>query len=148
MAQGSIPQFDIIVGDFSFLEDWDDRYKYLIDLGRHLPPYPDDARDETHRIRGCASQVWMTHQATADDGSIHIYADSDAHIVRGLIALLLSLYSGKTRPEISAIDPAEALAPLDLRDHLTPQRSNGFASMIKAIQAIANTPSGRAANDD
>lgn len=127
--------FDDIRADFEFLEDWDDRYKYLIDLGRDLAPYPEQFRDDAHKVRGCASQVWL--HATRDDGVITFRGDSDAHIVKGLVALLIALYSGKSGDEISATDPAAALGSFDLENHLTPQRSNGLHSMVKRIREIA-----------
>ncbi len=127
--------FDDIVADFSFLDDWDDRYKYLIDLGRSLPPYPEEERDDAHKVRGCSSQVWL-HSAI-EDGRLKLTGDSDAHIVKGLVAVLLSLYAGKTPQGILGVDPEAALAPLDLASHLTPQRSNGLASMIGRIRAVA-----------
>lgn len=127
--------FDDIVADFAFLDDWDDRYKYLIDLGRALPPYPEEKRDDARKVRGCASQVWLDPRRV--DGRIEFAGDSDAHIVKGLVAVLLALYSGRTPGEILKVDAAAALAPLDLAAHLTPQRSNGLASMVKRIRAIA-----------
>ncbi|HBK92869.1 MAG TPA: cysteine desulfuration protein SufE [Parvularcula sp.] len=127
--------FDDILADFAFLDDWDDRYKYLIDLGRALPPYPEERRDDAHKVRGCASQVWL--DAQMENGVLHFRGDSDAHIVKGLVGVLLALYSGKTPDEIVATDAARALAPLDLSAHLTPQRSNGLASMAARIRAIA-----------
>ena len=127
--------FDDIAADFAFLDEWDDRYKYLIDLGRNLAPYPDEFRDEAHKVRGCASQVWL-HEIR-DGDTINLLGDSDAHIVKGLVALLLALYSGKTATEILAINPDEKLAAFDLEGHLTPQRSNGLHSMIKRIRDIA-----------
>ncbi len=127
--------FEDIKSDFAFLDDWDDRYKYLIDLGRDLAPYPDAHRDEAHKVRGCASQVWF--HAADKDGRLLFEGDSDAHIVKGLVALLFALYSGKTPAEMLAIDPQEALAPFDLDGHLTPQRSNGLHSMVARIRAIA-----------
>ncbi|MEO1250882.1 MAG: SufE family protein [Pseudomonadota bacterium] len=127
--------FDDIRADFEFLDEWDDRYKYLIDLGRNLAPYPEAHRDEAHKVRGCASQVWL--HAARKNGAISFAGDSDAHIVKGLVALLLALYSGKSADDILATDPQAALAPFDLQDHLTPQRSNGLASMIKRIREIA-----------
>ncbi|MAW80162.1 MAG: cysteine desulfuration protein SufE [Parvularcula sp.] len=127
--------FDDIAGDFAFLDEWDDRYKYLIDLGRNLEPYPEEHRDEAHKVRGCASQVWL--HASEDGDAIVLKGDSDAHIVKGLVALLIALYSGKSSQEIMAVDPQAALAPFDLEGHLTPQRSNGLASMIKRIREIA-----------
>ncbi len=129
--------FDDIAGDFAFLDEWDDRYKYLIDLGRNLEPYPEAVRDEAHKVRGCASQVWL--DAERDGDAITLKGDSDAHIVKGLVALLIALYSGKSAEDILAIDPEAALAPFDLKDHLTPQRSNGLYSMIKRIRAIAES---------
>lgn len=132
--------FDDIRGDFEFLDEWDDRYKYIIDLGRALPPYPDDYRDDAHKVRGCASQVWL-HAARRDDGRIALEGDSDAHIVKGLVALLIALYAGKSANEMRDLDAEAALAPFDLQDHLTPQRSNGLHSMIKRIRAIAEAES-------
>ncbi|MBI1391737.1 MAG: cysteine desulfuration protein SufE [Alphaproteobacteria bacterium] len=136
--------FDDIVSDFAFLDDWDDRYKYLIDLGRALYPYPEDARDEAHKVKGCASQVWLAPRidGAGPDALISFRGDSDAHIVKGLVAVLLALYSGKRADEIAAIDAAEALAPLDLSGHLTPQRSNGLAAMATRIRAIAEAAKG------
>lgn len=132
-----MPGFDEILADFAFLDDWDDRYKYLIDLGRALPRYPDEKRDDAHKVRGCASQVWL--DAAFQDGRIVLAGDSDAHIVKGLVAVLLALYSGKTAEEILGVDASAALAPLDLSAHLTPQRSNGLASMTARIRAIAGS---------
>ncbi len=127
--------FDDIRADFEFLDEWDDRYKYLIDLGRNLETYPEEHRNEAHKVRGCASQVWLHN---VEDGERLIFwGDSDAHIVKGLVALLISLYSSKTPAEILEIDPEAALAPFDLKDHLTPQRSNGLHSMVTRIRAIA-----------
>ncbi|GJL91312.1 SufE family protein [Hyphococcus sp.] len=131
-----MPSFDDIASDFTFLDEWDERYKYLIDLGRDLAPYPEEFRDEAHKVRGCASQVWLHPAGT--NGVIRFAGDSDAHIVKGLVALLLALYSDKTSSEILEIDPEAALAPFDLTDHLTPQRSNGLHSMIKRIRDIAS----------
>lgn len=132
-------RFDDIAADFAFLDDWDERYKYLIDLGRTLPPYPENRRDDAHKVRGCASQVWLHAAPAYEDGRrvIRFEGDSDAHIVKGLAALLIALYSGKTPAEILNIDAKAALAPFDLDGHLTPQRSNGVASMIRRIGEIA-----------
>lgn len=127
--------FEQIRDDFEFLDEWDDRYKYLIDLGRSLAPYPEEFRDEDHKVRGCASQVWL--HASFEDSAIKLLGDSDAHIVKGLVALLLALYSDKSAKDILEINPEDALAPFDLKDHLTPQRSNGLHSMVNRIRAIA-----------
>ena len=132
---GPMPSFDDILADFVFLDDWDERYKYLIDLGRALPPYPEEKRDEAHKVKGCASQVWL--DPSWEDGRLLLRGDSDAHIVKGLVAVLLALYSGKTAGEILGLSAAAALGPLDLAAHLTPQRSNGLASMAARIRAIA-----------
>lgn len=129
--------FDDIVADFAFLDDWDDRYKYLIDLGRTLPPYPEEKRDEAHKVRGCASQVWL--DPCERDGRLSFAGDSDASIVKGLVALMLALYSEKTPQDILALDAEASLAPLDLAAHLTPQRSNGLASMVARIRAMATS---------
>ncbi|MEO0695198.1 MAG: SufE family protein [Pseudomonadota bacterium] len=131
--------FDDILADFAFLDDWDDRYKYLIDLGRSLDPYPDEARTEEFKVKGCASQVWLLPavEGNGSEAVIRLQGDSDAHIVKGLVAVLLSLFSGKTARAINDMDPQEAIAPLDLAGHLTPQRSNGLASMVTRIKEIA-----------
>ncbi len=127
--------FETIRADFAFLDDWDERYKYLIDLGRSLAPYPDALRDEAHKVKGCASQVWL--HADRENGALAFQGDSDAHIVKGLVALLIALYSGKSPADIAGLDPAAALKPFDLENHLTPQRSNGLHAMVKRIRAMA-----------
>lgn len=128
-------KFDAIADDFAFLEEWDDRYKYLIDLGRSLEPYPEEYRDDAHKVRGCASQVWL--HADVSDGGVELQGDSDAHIVKGLVALLIALYSGQPASDMLNLDPEAALQPFDLSAHLTPQRSNGLHAMITRIRAIA-----------
>jgi cysteine desulfuration protein SufE len=132
--------FQEIVGDFTFLDDWEDRYKYLIDLGRRLEPFPEYLRDAAHKVKGCASQVWLDVERRHDDRETRYFlrGDSDAHIVKGLVALLIALYSGRTAAEIRSIDAAKALEPLDLQSNLTPQRSNGLASMIRRIGELAS----------
>lgn len=131
---------DEIIDNFEFLDQWDDRYRYIIELGRTLPELPDDARTEANKVRGCASQVWMTTDARADgaDGPVlDFQGDSDAHIVRGLIAILFALYSGKPARAIVATDAQSLFEKLGLREHLTPQRSNGFRAMVERIQSDA-----------
>lgn len=140
-----MPRFEDIVADFAFLEEWDERYKYLIDLGRALAPYPEERRDEAHKVRGCASQVWLAHEFAGADGRLAFRGDSDAHIVKGLIAVLLALYADKTPREIALTDARAALGPLDLDGHLTPQRSNGLVSMVKRIDEIAAEAAGEVA---
>ncbi|MEM9705788.1 MAG: SufE family protein [Pseudomonadota bacterium] len=129
-------EFQTILDDFEFLDDWDDRYKYLIDLGRALPPFPEQNRNDDFKVRGCASQVWLV--AETDGETLKLQGDSDAHIVKGLVAVLLALFDGKKLSEAKGLDVQAALAPLDLADHLTPQRSNGLAAMIKRIGEISN----------
>jgi cysteine desulfuration protein SufE len=131
-----------IVENFSLLDEWDDRYRYLIELGRALPVLPESERTEANKVRGCASQVWLaTHVAPngADGPVLTFDGDSDAHIVRGLIAVLFALYSGKHARVILANDAITLFEQLGLRDHLTPQRSNGFRAMVDRIRKDANT---------
>jgi cysteine desulfuration protein SufE len=131
---------DDIFADFDFLDDWEDRYRYVIDLGRDLKPYPEDARDAAHKVRGCVSQVWLKSTLNDDaDPVIELVGDSDAHIVRGLVAIMMVLYSGKRASEIMAIDPEAVLKKLGLDEHLTPQRSNGLRAMIGRIRNEAQT---------
>ncbi len=126
---------DDIIADFDFLDDWEDRYRYVIDLGRDLKPYPDSARDALHKVRGCVSQVWLKSTLSDDaDPVIDYVGDSDAHIVRGLVAIMMVLYSGKRASEILAINPEAILKKLGLDEHLTPQRSNGLRAMIGRIR--------------
>ena len=138
MAQSSI---DAIIENFDLLEEWDDRYRYLIELGRTLPPLPETARNDVNKVRGCASQVWLDTavKPNGSTGPVLTFAgDSDAHIVRGLIAILFALYSGKGAKHILATDAVALFEKLGLRDHLTPQRSNGFRSMVDRILRDAN----------
>jgi cysteine desulfuration protein SufE len=131
---------DEIIGNFSVLDDWDDRYRYLIELGRELPALPDTAHSESNKVQGCASQVWLdtTVRPNGSGGPVLTFAgDSDAHIVRGLIAILFAIYSGKSAREILSIDALELFEGMGLREHLTPQRSNGFRSMVDRIRADA-----------
>ena len=127
--------------DFELLDDWEDRYRYIIELGRALPAFPDAFRTEATKVRGCASQVWLVSETRpAANGSgpiLHFQGDSDAHIVRGLIAILFALYQDKPATEILALEPETAFAALGLKEHLTPQRSNGLASMVARIRADA-----------
>jgi cysteine desulfuration protein SufE len=126
-----------ILADFQLLDEWEDRYRYVIDLGRALPPLPEAARTEANRVRGCASQVWLATEVNgATDGAVRrliFKGDSDAHIVRGLIAILFAIYSGRCADEIVRTDAQGVFRRLGLAEHLTPQRSNGFASMVERI---------------
>jgi len=130
-----------ILADFQLLDDWEDRYRYVIELGRALPPLPEAARTEANKVRGCASQVWLATEvngATAGAAPrLSFKGDSDAHIVRGLIAILFAIYSGRCADEIVRIDVEVVFRRLELAEHLTPQRSNGFASMVERIRSDA-----------
>jgi cysteine desulfuration protein SufE len=139
---------DEITENFSFLDDWDDRYRYVIDLGRTLAPLPDAARVDANKVQGCASQVWLTTQVEPDDAGgpvLSFMGDSDAHIVRGLIAILFAIYSGKPARDILATNAVGIFERLGLREHLTPQRSNGFRSMVERIQTDARAALAEAA---
>jgi cysteine desulfuration protein SufE len=129
-----------IIDNFAALDDWDDRYRYLIELGRELPPLSQAAHNDVNKVQGCASQVWLdtTVRANGASGPILTFeGDSDAHIVRGLIAILFAIYSGKTARNILATDAVKLFESMGLREHLTPQRSNGFRSMVERIRADA-----------
>ena len=128
---------DEIIDNFALLDDWDDRYRYLIEIGRMLAPLSDADHSETNKVRGCASQVWLTTQVSpngADGPVLNFVGDSDAHIVRGLIAVLLALYSGKPARKILDTDAIALFEKLGLKEHLTPQRSNGFRAMVDRIR--------------
>ena len=131
---------DEIIDNFSLLDEWDDRYRYLIELGRTLDPLPDGARNDANKVQGCASQVWLS-TAIKPNGAggpvLDFIGDSDAHIVRGLIAVLFALYSGQHAQDILKTDAITLFEKLGLREHLTPQRSNGFRSMVNRIQREA-----------
>jgi cysteine desulfuration protein SufE len=139
---------DEIIENFSFLDDWDDRYRYVIELGRGLAPLPDAERTERNKVQGCASQVWLDTQVKPDGAAgpvLSFVGDSDAHIVRGLIAILFAVYSGKSARDILATDAVAVFERLGLREHLTPQRSNGFRSMVQRIKADAQAALAEAA---
>lgn len=128
-----------LLDDFALIDDWEERYRYVIELGRALPGLPENAKMEDNRVRGCASQVWLETRVAREGGEpvLTFEADSDAHIVRGLIAILLSLYSGRTAREILDVDALGAFEKLGLTEHLTPQRSNGVRSMVERIRRDA-----------
>jgi cysteine desulfuration protein SufE len=135
-------EIDDIIDNFSVLDDWDDRYRYLIELGRELPPLAEAAHNDTNKVQGCASQVWLDTKVRANGASgpvLTFAGDSDAHIVRGLIAILFAIYSGKAARDILATDAVALFERLGLREHLTPQRSNGFRSMVERIRSDARS---------
>ena len=130
---------DDLLADFEVLDEWEDRYRHVIELGRELPPLPEADHTAENKVKGCASQVWITSavSGTKDDPVLTFLGDSDALIVKGLIAIAFMIYSGKTARQILATDAGEVLGRLGLAGHLTQQRSNGFASMIQRIKSDA-----------
>lgn len=124
--------------DFAYLDEWDDKYRYVIELGNALPPFPDDKRDDLHKVKGCVSQVWLdTKIGEGADPMIEFAGDSDAHIVRGLVAIVIALYSGRRASEIAALDAEETLRELGLNEHLSPQRANGLRAMVRRMRGEA-----------
>jgi cysteine desulfuration protein SufE len=130
---------DDITENFAVLDEWDDRYRFVIELGRMLAPFPEAARTEANKVQGCASQVWLATDIEngADGPILRFQGDSDAHIVRGLIAILFAIYSGKPAQDILRLDALDRFDRLGLRSHLTPQRSNGLKSMVGRIREEA-----------
>jgi cysteine desulfuration protein SufE len=137
----ALPRIEEIEQDFAVLDDWEDRYKYIIELGKELPPLEDTFRIPANKVQGCASQVWLQSFVSNGDGStrLRFAGDSDALIVRGLIAIAFALFSGQTAERILAMDVSKELEKLQLADHLSPQRSNGFLSLIARIKQDAKT---------
>tara|TARA_R110000868_G_scaffold142460_1_gene359819 strand:- start:13236 stop:13670 length:435 start_codon:yes stop_codon:yes gene_type:complete len=130
---------DSLIDDFSFLDDWEDRYRFVIELGKDLAPLSDEEHSAANKVQGCVSQVWLVtepHENVAT-ATIRFRGDSDAFIVRGLIAIVLGIYSGKTASEILAIDARSIFQKLGLNEHLSPQRSNGLYSMVERVKADA-----------
>ncbi len=132
-------RFEEIADDFEFLDDWEDRYRYVIDLGKKMSPLADNQKVETTKVHGCASQVWIVPEIDGDgpDARIGFAGDSDAMIVKGLIAVLHTLYDGVTASEALEIDAQAELSRLGLDQHLSSQRSNGLRAMIERIRQIA-----------
>lgn len=130
---------DEIRDNFELLDEWDDRYRYVIELGRTLEPMPEAEHSAENKVQGCASQVWLQKLIDRNGGApvLRYRGDSDAHIVRGLVAIVLALYSGRTPQEILATDAIAVFNEFGFRDHLTPQRSNGLRSMVERIKADA-----------
>ncbi|MBK8458450.1 MAG: SufE family protein [Phyllobacteriaceae bacterium] len=131
---------DTIREDFSVMDDWEDRYRYLIDLGRELEPFPEAARDDAHKVNGCASQVWVVADvAPGADPVIAFRGDPDAHIVRGLVAIMIALLSGRTASAVAATDVEAVFRELGLDTHLSQQRANGLRSMVRRMKSEAET---------
>jgi cysteine desulfuration protein SufE len=136
-----IPTLKEIEQDFAVLDDWEDRYRYIIELGRELPPFEEAFRTPANKVQGCASQVWLKSFVSGEEKGeprLDFTGDSDALIVRGLIAIALALFSGQPAEKIARTDAEKELEKLELADHLTPQRSNGFRSLIARIKEDAH----------
>ncbi len=130
---------DQIIDDFELLDDWEDRYRYVIELGKRLEPLPEAQKTDANKVRGCASQVWLVTTCQDENGQprLHFVGDSDALIVRGLVAIAITLFNGKSPPEIVATDADGLFDRLGLKAHLTAQRSNGLRSLVDRIKADA-----------
>jgi cysteine desulfuration protein SufE len=128
-----------IIDDFAFLDEWEDRYRYVIELGKQLPELPEADRTADNKVQGCASQVWLVSHAQdgGTDPVMRFEGDSDAHIVRGLVAIVLAVYSGKHASEIASTDAIEIFNRIGLVEHLSAQRANGLRSMVKRIREEA-----------
>ena len=127
-----------IIDDFAFLEEWEDRYRYVIELGKALPDLPEDRRTTENKVQGCASQVWLvSHTEGGADPVMTFEGDSDAHIVRGLVAIVLTIYSGRRASEIAALDAIDTFNTIGLVEHLSSQRANGLRSMVRRIREEA-----------
>lgn len=128
-----------IIDDFAYLDEWEDRYRYVIELGKALPEMPEEKRTADNKVQGCASQVWLvTHSdGTSPDPVLTFEGESDAHIVRGLVAIVLATYSGKKASEIASLDAIDVFNQIGLVEHLSTQRANGLRSMIKRIKGEA-----------
>ncbi|HTO61548.1 MAG TPA: SufE family protein [Bradyrhizobium sp.] len=146
-VSGTTASIDEIVDNFALLDEWDERYRYVIELGRGLVPFPEDKRTEANKVPGCVSQVWLATRLHHENGRpvLSFLGDSDAHIVRGLVAILIAMLSGRSAAEILATDPIGLFEGLGLREHLTPQRSNGFRSMVRRMRADAQAALAQAA---
>jgi cysteine desulfuration protein SufE len=131
--------FEDIRDTLALMDDWEERYRFVMELGRRLPPFPDADRTEANKVRGCASQVWLVTTPRDEDGrrELEFRGDSDSHLVRGLVAIVLALFSGRTAEDIAATDARAAFAELGLAQHLTAQRSNGLFAMVERIKADA-----------
>ncbi|MEP6342505.1 MAG: SufE family protein [Maricaulaceae bacterium] len=128
-----------MIDDFSFMDDWEDRYMHVIDLGRDLAPLGDDERNDATRVTGCASQVWLTRDPDPNNqGRLFYRGDSDAHIVKGLVAIMIHIFSGQTPNDIIKTDIKAIMSELGLAEHLSQQRSNGLKSMVERIRHDAN----------
>ena len=132
-------KIDDILDDFAYLEEWEDRYRYVIELGKQLPDLPDSEKTAEHKVQGCASQVWLVSETgEGGDPAMIFRGDSDAHIVRGLVAIVLAVYSGHKASEIASTDAIDIFNRIGLVEHLSSQRANGLRSMVKRIRDEAS----------
>ena len=136
MAETMAEELEELAEDFDFLDTWEDRYRHILDLGKDLEPLSPAEHSDRHKVRGCASQVWLVRDP-APEGRLAFRGDSDAHLVRGLIALLLRLYSGRRPAEILAFDASAAVDRLGLKEALSSQRANGLVAMVEHIRRAA-----------
>ncbi len=132
----SQPSLEELTENFALFDDWEERYKYLIDLGKELKNMPESLKTEETLVKGCTSRVWLICETDGAD-VFHFTADSDAHIVKGLIAILFSAYEGKTAQEISDVDIDAAFEEIGLNQHLSPNRRNGFFAMVERVRALS-----------
>ena len=126
-----------LIDEFELFDNWEEKYSYIIELGKKLPKLKSQQKIDANKVSGCVSQVWLVHEVIND--TLYFYADSDALIVKGLLAIVIKIYSGKTKGEIKQIDFMDIFNKLDLRNNLTPSRSNGLFSVIKKIQEISKS---------
>ena len=134
-----LPPISTIIENFEFIDDWEERYRYVIELGRQMPPLPEALHTDANRVQGCASQVWLDSSVdrSGPQPRMSLRGDSDAHIVRGLVALMVALYDGRTPREAVETDAFALYTKLGLAEHLTPQRSNGVRAMADRIHRDA-----------
>ncbi len=136
---GTKTTLEDVLDAFEFLDDWEERYAYIVDLGKQLPAFPGEARIEENYVHGCQSQVWLIHHYDEDSGKLFLLIDSDAIIVRGLAAIILVALNGKTPRDLLATDIDELFEQLDLFRHISPTRGNGLRAMVGKIRDIAAT---------
>jgi cysteine desulfuration protein SufE len=139
MTETMTEALDELADELDLLDDWEERYRYIIELGKTLEPLSDEERNDRNKVRGCASQVWLVTEPQAGD-RLRFRGDSDAHIVRGLVAVVLRLYSGRTRAEITEFDARAAVERLGLSEALSSQRANGLSAMVERIRREASSP--------
>jgi cysteine desulfuration protein SufE len=132
-----------IIEDFEFLDEWEDKYRYVIELGKKLPEFDDNSRTAENKVNGCVSQVWLDSKIGDDDDKVvHFDGDSDAYIVRGLVAIMIAAMSDRPAKEVAGFDAEALLTKLGLDSHLSPQRSNGLRAMVARMKSIASSALG------